>query len=218
VTELTPANLLHAYSLGAFPMAEPSTDEVHWYSPDPRGIIPLDQFHVPRSLAKRVRNAGFVIRMDTRFETVMRACAEPRASDDQTWISEDLIRVYTQLHELGFAHSVEAWLPGDEASTAADHRVEEDGLALVGGLYGVSLRGGFFGESMFSRVKDASKVCLVHLVDHLRKQGYTLLDTQFTTDHLERFGAIEIPRAEYLAMLEQALQVDVLWSPSRGPQ
>lgn len=191
---------MRTYCAGAFPMADGRTGDVHWYRPDPRAILPLDgSLHVPRSLAKRVRAGRFRITRDQSFERVIRACAEPRPKHPDTWINDDIIGVYVRLHRLGFAHSVEAW---DAHSPDA---------ALVGGLYGVALGGAFFGESMFSRATDASKVCLVHLVEHLRARGFTLLDTQFTNEHLVQFGVQEIPGDEYLRRLEAALSMDVTW-------
>jgi leucyl/phenylalanyl-tRNA--protein transferase len=186
--------LLNAYSQGIFPMAD-DDGSIYWYDPDPRAILPLDDFHVPRSLARRIRKGGFEMRFDTAFTEVMLACAEPvsdRADRDKTWINDEFIEIYSQLHHLDFAHSVETWI-GDE---------------LVGGLYGVSLRGLFAGESMFSRATDSSKIALVYLVERLRQNGFCLLDIQFMTPHLKRFGAIEILRAEYQARLAQALTVD----------
>ncbi len=181
--------LLSAYSQGIFPMAHEDEDwEVYWYAPDPRAIFPFDEFHVPRSLAKTIRQGKFEVRVDHDFEAVMRECAAPRPGQG-LWISEQLIEAYVELHELGFAHSVETWQDGK----------------LVGGLYGVSLRGLFAGESMFSRVADASKVALVYLVERLQERRFTLLDTQFMTDHLKRFGAREIPREEYEELLEVAM-------------
>jgi leucyl/phenylalanyl-tRNA--protein transferase len=186
--------LLNAYAQGIFPMAHEELDfELYWYAPDPRAIIPLDGFHASRRLRQTVRQEVFEIRYSTAFERVMRECAAPRGQDSGTWISTGLIDAYTELHRYGFAHSVEAWKDGE----------------LVGGLYGVALRGLFAGESMFHRERDASKVCLYHLVERLNERGFALLDTQFTTPHLERFGAIEIPREEYEARLEKALERDV---------
>ena len=182
--------LLNAYASGWFPMAV-SPGEIRWYSPDPRGIIPLDTFHVPSRLARSLRAHPFEIRVDTDFPAVIRACAE-RPDPDGNWIDREIIDSYCALHEQGFAHSVEAW---------RDDR-------LVGGLYGVAMRGAFFGESMFHRVTDASKAALVALVDHLRQRGYALLDTQWVTEHLLQFGAIEIPRRRYLRLLDQALAID----------
>ncbi|MDX6748969.1 leucyl/phenylalanyl-tRNA--protein transferase [Geminicoccaceae bacterium 1502E] len=187
---LTAELLLDVYRQGCFPMARGrDSDLVHLFSPDPRGIIPLDTFHVPRSLRKAVRGGRFEIRVDTAFEAVIRACGEPAPDRPETWLNEGLIQLYLDLHRRGFAHSVETW---------------RDGL-LVGGLYGVSQGAAFFGESMFSRVTDASKVALVALVDRLRRGGYRLLDTQYVTDHLIRFGAREVPREEYMALLREAL-------------
>jgi leucyl/phenylalanyl-tRNA--protein transferase len=182
--------LLNAYASGWFPMAV-SPGEIRWYSPDPRGIIPLDTFHVPSRLARSLRARPFEIRIDTNFPAVIRACAE-RPDPDGNWIDDEIIDSYSALFEQGFAHSVEAWR-GDQ---------------LVGGLYGVAMRGAFFGESMFHRSTDASKAALVALVEHLRERGYALLDTQWVTEHLLQFGAIEIPRRRYLRLLDQALTID----------
>jgi leucyl/phenylalanyl-tRNA--protein transferase len=182
--------LLNAYASGWFPMAV-SPGEIRWYSPDPRGIIPLDTFHVPSRLARALRARPFEIRIDTNFPAVIRACAE-RPDPDGNWIDDEIIDSYSALFEQGFAHSVEAWR-GDQ---------------LVGGLYGVAMRGAFFGESMFHRATDASKAALVALVEHLRERGYALLDTQWVTEHLLQFGAIEIPRRRYLRLLDQALTID----------
>ena len=185
--------LLSAYASGWFPMAVDG-GEIRWFSPDPRGIIPLETFHVPRRLARVVRKSPFRIEIDRAFESVMRACADADrdAEDPGSWISDEIVRSYCALHERGVAHSVEAWI-GDR---------------LVGGLYGVALGGAFFGESMFHRETDASKVVLVALVERLRARGYTLLDTQWMTEHLEQFGAIEIPRKRYLQMLDASLRRD----------
>lgn len=165
---------------------------IYWYDPDPRAVIPLDdRFHVPRSLARQVRKGDFQVRVDTAFREVMEACAELGPGRENTWISRGLIDVYCELHALGFAHSVETWHEGE----------------LVGGLYGVTLAGLFAGESMFSRTTNASKVALVHLVERLRRRGFVLLDTQFMTDHLRRFGTYELSRQQYKAELERALRV-----------
>jgi leucyl/phenylalanyl-tRNA---protein transferase len=181
VTTLTPELLLQAYAVGIFPMAESAEDdEVFWVDPDPRGVLPLEQFHVPKRLRRTVRQEVFEIRCDSAFEAVLRACAEPAGDRPSTWINPEILRLYSGLHRIGAAHSVEAWM----------------GRELVGGLYGVSLAGAFFGESMFSRVTDASKVALVHLVARLRAGGYRLLDTQFVTQHLQQFGAVEISTAD----------------------
>lgn len=201
---LTPELLIYAYRRGIFPMVDSSSGEVGWYSPDPRAIIPLDSFHVPRSVARVVRSSRFELRTDTRFEAVMRACALSRPGREETWLDERMVAAYTELQQAGGAHSVEAW---------RDDR-------LVGGLYGVHVGAAFFGESMFSLPEqggtDASKVCLVHLVDLMRARGFALLDTQFSTEHLVRFGCVEIPRETYLEQLAHALAGEVTW-PARGP-
>ena len=171
-TSLDPDFLLVAYCNGYFPMATSRTGHIEWFSPDPRAIIPIDEFNISRSLRQTIRKNIFDIRIDKSFEKVMRLCAER----DDTWISDEIISVYTELHRRGFAHSVETWHAGK----------------LVGGLYGVTIRGAFFGESMFSRMTDASKVALVHLVGRLKESGFTLLDTQYMTEHLRAFGTIDI--------------------------
>ncbi len=177
--------------MGIFPMAESQDGPtVFWVDPEIRGIIPLDTFRVSKSLRKKIRAGSFEVTCDTAFERVMRCCAEQSETRTETWINDDIIHAYTELHEYGFAHSVEIWQDGE----------------LVGGLYGVSMGAAFFGESMFSRKTDASKVALVHLVARMKQGGYQLLDTQFVTDHLKRFGAIEVPAREYLEFLEDALQ------------
>ncbi|WP_296074816.1 leucyl/phenylalanyl-tRNA--protein transferase [uncultured Agrobacterium sp.] len=188
--DITVDMLLRAYSIGLFPMAEAADDpELFWVEPDLRGIIPLDNFHVSKSLAKAIRKRPFDIRFDTAFGAVMAGCAEEAPDRPNTWINETIRKLYIELHEIGHAHSVEAW----------------DGDTLVGGLYGVSLGAAFFGESMFSRRTNASKICLVHLVGRLRDSGFILLDTQFTTDHLKTFGAIDVPKDEYSKMLDRAV-------------
>ena len=180
-------------------MVDPQSGRVEWYSPDPRAVIPLDRFHVPKSLARALRKNPFALASDSAFEAVMRCCAEARSDRRETWIDERLIEAYVELFRLGLAHSVEAWRDGE----------------LVGGLYGVALGGAFFGESMFSRPErggtDASKICLVELVARLRAGRFSLLDTQFRTPHLERFGCVELPRAEYLERLELALARRARW-------
>lgn len=183
---LDPGTLLTAYSQGIFPMAD-ADGSIRWYSADPRGVFPLDTFHVPGTLRQLIKQGKFELRINHDFEATMRGCMQQRLGE--TWINDKLIRAYTHLHELGFAHSVEAWLNGE----------------LAGGLYGVSLGGAFFGESMFHRERDASKVALVHLVERLNERGFTLLDTQASTPHLSRFGCIEIPAAEYLERLKKAI-------------
>lgn len=195
-----PDLLLSAYLQGIFPMADPDTGRIDWFSPDPRGVMPVDEgFHVPRSLGRIVRSERFDVVTDRDFAAVMAACAEPRPSEEGTWIDDRLIDAYVGLHERGFAHSVEAWLDG----------------RLVGGLYGVHIGAAFFGESMFVRAewggRDASKVCLVHLVEHLRAIGVELLDTQLSNPHLERFGCIEMPRWAYLQRLADACRRPTDW-------
>jgi len=193
---LTPEILLRAYAEGLFPMAERRGDPtLYWVSPDKRGIIPLDAFHVPRRLARTMRSGAFTITSDRAFRTVMEACAAPGPGREESWINSEILRLYTALHISGHAHSVECW----------------QGDRLVGGLYGVRLGAAFFGESMFSRVRDASKVALVHLVEGLTRGGFILLDTQFITAHLARFGALEIPRQQYLRRLHDALNREAVW-------
>ncbi|RCW27874.1 leucyl/phenylalanyl-tRNA--protein transferase [Ciceribacter lividus] len=187
---ITPEILLRAYSIGLFPMAESADDpEIFWVEPELRGIIPLDQFHVSKSLAKAIRHRPFDIRYDTAFDLVLDKCAEAAEDRPSTWINQTIKDLYRALHRMGHAHSVEAW-EGDE---------------LVGGLYGVSLGSAFFGESMFARRTNASKICLVHLVERLKERGFTLLDTQFTTEHLKTFGAIDVPKDQYGQLLEKAV-------------
>jgi leucyl/phenylalanyl-tRNA---protein transferase len=189
--QLTPQLLLNAYCQGYFPMADPDDGNLYWYDPDPRTILSLESFHIPRRLERTVKQKKFDIRIDTAFRRVMEHCAEPRPNHPKTWLNEELIELYTALHHHGFAHSVETWLEGE----------------LVGGVYGVSVGGLFAGESMFSRARDASKVALVELVNVLRRNGYVLFDVQFTNDHLKQFGVIEIPRSYYKIRLEGALEL-----------
>ena len=182
--------LLRAYASGVFTMAEAADDtEIFWVRPEMRGVIPLDEFHIPKSLSKTLRQGRFEIRFDSDFQGVINGCAEARTGRQSTWINEPIREAYAELFARGNCHTVEAW------------REER----LVGGLYGVSLGRVFFGESMFSRETDASKVCLAHLVERLKSRGFVLLDTQFTTEHLKRFGAVDVPRAKYELMLEEAL-------------
>ncbi len=212
--ELAPELLLRAYCQGLFPMAQSRRDRrVAWYSPDPRAILPLDAVRFPRSLLRRVRRGDYIVTRDVAFEAVIRGCAQPRPYSAETWINEPIIRGYTQLHQLGYAHSVEAWLDDREArdggasgEPSPGQTQDAEGRLLVGGLYGVAIGRAFFGESMFSRATDASKVCLVHLVEHLRQRGFTLLDVQFTNPHMAQFGVVEIPRMEYLRRLHEALR------------
>lgn len=187
---ITPSLLLSAYASGIFPMAEDrDSDVVHWIEPSQRGVIPLDDFHVPRRLRRTFRRQPFALSVDTDFPAVIRACGEAAPGRARTWLNDDLIELYIALHRQGHAHSVECRRDGQ----------------LVGGLYGVSLGAAFFGESMFSRERDASKLALVELVGRLRSGGYRLLDAQFVTDHLERFGAVELPRDRYRTLLAAAL-------------
>jgi leucyl/phenylalanyl-tRNA--protein transferase len=199
--DLQPEPLLTAYATGIFPMAD-EDGEIYWFSPDPRAVIDLDRFHVPRTLRQVYRRRPFALVVDQDFEAVIRGCAD---RPEGTWISEDIVEAYCRLHRLGVAHSVEA----------------RQGPELVGGLYGVALRGAFFGESMFHTESEASKIALVYLVERMIARGYQLLDVQFLTPHLQRFGAVEISRKEYLERLEAALCarctfVDRPATPSQG--
>lgn len=195
---IPPDLLLKAYASGVFPMAESANDpEVFWVRPETRGVIPLDGFHIPKSLAKTIKRGRFTIRFDYDFEAVIDACAEQRTERKNTWINAPIREAYVQLHRRGHCHSVEAW---------RDDR-------LAGGLYGVRLGRAFFGESMFSRERDTSKICLVHLVERLRARNFMLLDTQFTTEHLKRFGAIDVARARYERMLAEALEGEAVFNP-----
>lgn len=188
--EITPEVLLKAYACGIFPMAESAEDPgLYWIEPEDRGVLPLADFHVPRRLQRTVKADRFEVRVDSDFAAVISGCAAPAPGRAKTWINGRIRKLYGELFRLGHAHTVESWRDGQ----------------LVGGLYGVSLGGVFFGESMFSTETDASKVALVHLVARLRAGGYRLLDTQFVTDHLSRFGTVEVPRAEYRKRLEAAL-------------
>jgi leucyl/phenylalanyl-tRNA--protein transferase len=182
--------LLNAYASGWFPMAV-APGEIRWYSPDPRGIIPLDTFHVPSRLARTLRKQAFDVRVNTAFREVIEACAE-REDEEGNWIDDEIVESYCALHAKGFAHSVETWRDG----------------RLAGGLYGVALGGAFFGESMFHRATDASKAALAGLVERLRTRGFVLLDTQWVTPHLLQFGAVELSRRRYLKLLDEALAVD----------
>jgi leucyl/phenylalanyl-tRNA--protein transferase len=191
---LAPQILIPAYCRGLFPMAD-ETGTIYWYDPDPRAILPIDGFHASRRLLRTIRGGRFTVRADTAFRDVVQGCSAPAPGREKTWISPEIADAYTALHELGFAHCVETW-------------IDEE---LVGGVYGVAVRGLFAAESMFSRTTDASKVALVHLVGRLRRGGFTLLDVQFVTPHLRRFGAVEIPRTRYRALLAQALAVEAVF-------
>ena len=200
---LTADQLLRAYALGVFPMARQHDDpRLYWVDPEKRGILPLDQFHLPRSLKKTLRRQTFDLRLDTAFEQVMTLCAESTARRPETWINGEIFRLFTELHHAGLAHSIESW----------------QGDRLVGGLYGLSMGSAFFGESMFSRATDASKAALTYLVGVLKKGGYTLLDTQFVTDHLAQFGTIEVPRRDYLRHLARALESRALFQGGIGTE
>lgn len=191
--ELTPDLLLKAYACGLFPMAESSdSPDLYWVEPKMRGILPLDSVHVPRSLAKMIKRAPFDVRVDTAFRQVMALCAQSTPDRRETWINADIVRLYGELHDMGSAHSIECW----------------QGDALVGGLYGVRLGGAFFGESMFHRARDASKIALMYLVARLRVGGFVLLDTQFTTEHLRQFGVLDISRDDYQERLTVALPTE----------
>lgn len=193
--QITADLIIHAYAQGIFPMAETAeSSDVFWVDPKKRGIIPLDQFHLPRKLARTIRKAPFDIRIDTAFIEVIKGCADTimNAGRQETWINDQIIGLYAQLFDQGFVHTVECWQDGE----------------LVGGLYGVSIGGAFCGESMFHRVTDASKVALAYLVARLKTGGYCLLDTQFITPHLSQFGAMEIPRHDYKMRLTQALEIE----------
>lgn len=195
--DLTPDMLLRAYAIGVFPMAEDREDpDLFWIDPRMRGIIPFEEFHVPRRLQREIRKMPFQVTFNTDFERVMEGCAESTDRRPRTWINDKILTLYTSLHRMGHAHSVEVWNDDD----------------LVGGLYGVSLGGAFFGESMFTRHRDTSKIALVYLVSRLVRGGFTLLDSQFVTRHLERFGAVEIPRATYRSLLAESITVDADFS------
>jgi leucyl/phenylalanyl-tRNA--protein transferase len=193
---ITPELILRGYCLGVFPMAT-WEGSVHWFSPDPRCILEFDRFRVPRSLRQTIRRGTFEIRVNAAFDEVIAACAE---RPEGTWISPQIMRLYRELHRRGFVHSVETWRKGK----------------LVGGLYGVAIGGAFFGESMFYRVSDASKVALVALMDRLHQRGFALVDTQWSTPHLLRLGAVEIPREEYLRRLSDALRLTCTFADANG--
>jgi leucyl/phenylalanyl-tRNA--protein transferase len=179
-------------------MAESAADpEVFWVRPETRGIIPLDAFHIPKSLAKSIRQGRFTVTFDADFEGVINGCAETGEGRNNTWINAPIREAYVELHRRGHCHSVEAWHDGQ----------------LAGGLYGVSLGRAFFGESMFSRERDASKTCLVRLIERLNERGFTLLDTQFTTEHLKRFGAVDVPRRKYEKLLAKTLEGEAQFFP-----
>lgn len=188
MTFLSADDLIYGYMNGIFPMAD-SDGTLYWYSPDPRAIIPIDTYKPSKSLRPILNKSYFEIRINHDFKGVMRGCASPREGDEATWISEEIISAYTELHHLGFAHSVETYLENQ----------------LVGGLYGVSIGAAFFGESMFHTVSNASKVAFHYLIEILKKRGFELLDTQFINDNVRRYGAIEIPKSEYIRLLKRAV-------------
>jgi leucyl/phenylalanyl-tRNA--protein transferase len=190
---VTPQILLRAYAAGVFPMAESAEDNtLYWVEPEFRGILPLEAFHASHSLSKTVRRGKFEVKVDTAFAEVIAGCAQKSPQRRSTWINSRIRSLYTQLHKMGFCHSVETWQEGE----------------LKGGLYGVRIGAAFFGESMFSRARDASKVALVHLVARLRIGGFQLLDAQFINDHLKQFGAVEVARNSYQRMLDKAIEGD----------
>jgi leucyl/phenylalanyl-tRNA--protein transferase len=200
--EITPELMLRAYRAGLFPMAETRRGErLYWLDPELRGILPLDGFHLPRRLRRTVLSDGFAVTADRDFPGVIAGCAAAAPGREDTWINAEIERLFGDLHRLGHAHSVESWQDGE----------------LVGGLYGVVLGGVFFGESMFSRARDASKVALVHLVARLRLGGFRLLDTQFVTNHLSQFGAREIPRDQYKSLLALAVDQPATWRLAIAP-
>jgi len=190
-----------AYRQGVFPMGDPETGDLAWYRPEPRTIIDLEGFHVSRRLGKTIRGGKFRFTVDQAFDEVIRRCAR-RESFRECWITPEIVDLYSRFHRCGKAHSVEAWVGGDAAEPCAA------GGELAGGLYGVALGGAFMGESMFHAERDASKACLVYLVERLKSRGYVLLDTQFPTPHLARFGILILPHREYLARLDEALKRD----------
>ncbi|KKC31109.1 leucyl/phenylalanyl-tRNA--protein transferase [Devosia psychrophila] len=195
--EITPELIIRAYRAGIFPMSEDAADDdIFWVSPEMRGILPLDGFHLSTSLRKAIRNSGFEVRVDTDFEAIIEGCATVGADRDSTWINRTIRSVYGELFRRGVAHTVEVW----------------DGADLVGGLYGLAIGGAFFGESMFHRRTNASKMAMAHLVERLHAGGFVLLDTQFVTDHLESLGGIEISRAQYEERLADALLLSGDWN------
>jgi len=204
--DLTPELILRAYRAGIFPMAEDaSSEDLFWVSPEKRGIIPLDAVHISRSLRKTLKSHPYSVKVDTDFAAVVEGCATAGTERDTTWINAEIRRLYGELFKRGYVHTVEVW----------------DGPALVGGLYGVSIGAAFFGESMFHRKTDCSKIAMAHLLERLRAGGYRLCDTQFVTDHLRTFGGIEIPREDYELRLADALQHEADWgaldrAPNRG--
>lgn len=216
--QLTPDLLLRAYALGVFPMAESrQAEELHWVDPELRGVLPLDAVHLPRKLRRRVRRDDFPVTCNQDFIGVIRSCAAAVEGRPETWINATIEQLYTELHRMGFAHSIEVWAPAEE--DRGESNGENGGeRQLIGGLYGVCLGSAFFGESMFTRRPDASKVALAHLVMRLRKGGFLLLDTQFTTPHLRRFGAVDVPRAHYKGLLGRALRENATFPVELTPE
>ena len=197
--KLSPDLLLNAYSQGLFPMADSAeAEDVYWYDPEMRGQLPIRHLHISRSLRKKVRKNPYTIVYNMDFSSVIRECGRAMPDRPETWINSDIRAAFEALHRAGYAHSVEAWQNGN----------------LVGGLYGLAIGGAFFGESMFSRRTNASKICLIHLTAHLWRQGFTVFDTQFVNDHLKQFGVYELPRAEYLLRLKNAVMDNVQFVPS----
>ncbi|UJW86287.1 leucyl/phenylalanyl-tRNA--protein transferase [Devosia sp. SL43] len=195
--EITPELIIRAYRAGIFPMSEDAEDEdLFWVSPEMRGIIPLDGFRLSTSLRKAIRKSGFTVKVDTDFEAIIDGCAQPDQGRETTWINRTIRNVYGELFQRGVAHTVEVW----------------DGAELVGGLYGLAIGGAFFGESMFHRRTNASKMAMAHLVERLNAGGFVLLDTQFVTDHLASLGGVEIPRSDYEERLAAALLVNGDWN------
>jgi leucyl/phenylalanyl-tRNA--protein transferase len=211
--------ILWAYGRGFFPMADSRDGPLRWYSADPRSVLPLDGLRVSRSLRKRLERGEYLVTFDMAFDQVINSCAQPRPYAEDTWINDQIIEVFTQLHTMGYSHSVEAWqedaggerTPPDGSAALHVRMMRNQRWRLVGGLYGVSIGAAFFGESMFNRATDASKVCLVHLVEHLRQQGFTLLDTQLANPHMMQFGIVEISQEEYLARLTEAIEQSPKW-------
>lgn len=200
---ITPDLVLRAYRAGLFPMAEGrGSGRLYWLDPKMRGVIPLDGFHLPRRLRRTVLSGRFEVTADTDFPGVLAGCAAPAPGREDSWINGEIEELFNALHRMGHAHSIEV----------------REGGALVGGLYGIRIGAAFFGESMFARADDASKVALVHLIARLRRGGFTLLDTQFLNDHLARFGAMEIPQADYRSRLAQAVDKDATWLSSLSPE
>ena len=200
--DVTPDLMLRAYRIGMFPMADSRTStKLYWLDPEQRGHLPLDAFHLPRRLLRTVQSGPYTVTVDQDFPAVIAGCAAPAPGRENTWINLTIERLFTELHRLGHAHSVETRQDGE----------------LVGGLYGVAVGGVFFGESMFSRARDSSKVALVHLVGRLRLGGFRLLDTQWTTPHLAQFGAVEVPRLAYKRMIEDAVDHDAVFEASPDP-